>query len=427
MEEVRTSKLFQINRAVLLDRTLFKKDFRRYYPPSIATINNTNTTLTIDIPREDSYIDLHDSYLKLEIQVVKNADDTLYADGNGICLVNLGPVALFSEATLSNSSQKKLEHVEQVYQATLMHKMLSSGEGELMTYFEKDTQDAAVVNTERRNRLLNNTPEKGTLFVRIPLKDIFGYVYHQDKITYGLGYILKLRTADHANAIFRTIADVAKLTINDISLYVSHYTPSVENQTLVTNVVLNKEPITMGYVERKVFTKQVNTNSSWNFELGVEAGMQLPIYVIVGFQSADRLGPAQTQNNGVFDQLPIIEAYCKIGSVKYPDESINLDYLRNDYDDGYNEVLKFFREYVGEQTVTPYITFQDFKEKYNLYLFDLRNQRDHIASQQVTATFKFVAGDDVVAENYTAFALVLTNRVINITSDGSRQFDIDVM
>ncbi len=173
MEEVRTSKLFQINRAVLLDRTLFKKDFRRYYPPSIATINNTNTTLTIDIPREDSYIDLHDSYLKLEIQVVKNADDTLYADGNGICLVNLGPVALFSEATLSNSSQKKLEHVEQVYQATLMHKMLSSGEGELMTYFEKDTQDAAVVNTERRNRLLNNTPEKGTLFVRIPLKDIF--------------------------------------------------------------------------------------------------------------------------------------------------------------------------------------------------------------------------------------------------------------
>ncbi len=273
MEEVHTSAMFQIDRPVLLDRSLFKKDFMRYDPPSLATINTTNSIISIDIPREDSYINLHDSYLKVELQVVKNADDTLYADGNGICLINLAPAALFSEMTLSTSSKKVIERVEQVHIATLMYKMLSSGEGDLMTFFEKDTQDAAVVNTERRNRLLNNTPEKGTVFVRLPLKYMFGYVNHQDKITYGLGYNLRMRMNDHANVIFRTIADVAKLTINAVSLYVSHYTPSVENQAYVTDVVLNKRPISQGYPERKMFTKQVNTNSTWNFELGVEAGM----------------------------------------------------------------------------------------------------------------------------------------------------------
>ncbi len=239
MEEVHTSAMFQIDRPVLIDRSLFKKDFRNYEPPSLATINTTNSIISIDIPREDSYISLHDSYLKIELQVVKNADDTLYADGNGICLVNLGPIALFSQATLTTSSGKMIESVEQPHITTLMYKMLSDGEGDLMTYFEKDTQDAAVVNTERRNRLLNNTPEKGTVFVRILLKDLFGYVEHQDKITYGLGYKLKLRMADHANVIFRTIADVAKLTINALSLYVSHYTPSIENQAHISDVVLN--------------------------------------------------------------------------------------------------------------------------------------------------------------------------------------------
>ena len=42
-------------------------------------------------------------------------------------------------------------------------------------------------------RLLNDTDEKGTIFVRIYLKDVFGYVNHMDKINYGLGYTLDIK------------------------------------------------------------------------------------------------------------------------------------------------------------------------------------------------------------------------------------------
>ena len=39
-------------------------------------------------------------------------------------------------------------------------------------------------------------PEKGTIFVRVYLKDVFGFVNHSDKINYGLWvYIDSLKRA----------------------------------------------------------------------------------------------------------------------------------------------------------------------------------------------------------------------------------------
>ena len=44
---------------------------------------------TILIPREDVFAELNDSYLEVEAQIVKNADDTLYADNDAIQPNNL--------------------------------------------------------------------------------------------------------------------------------------------------------------------------------------------------------------------------------------------------------------------------------------------------------------------------------------------------
>ena len=46
------------------------------------------------------------------------------------------------------------------------------------------------------NRLLNDTPEKGTIFVRVYPKDVFGFIAHLDKINYGLGYTLTMKRAN---------------------------------------------------------------------------------------------------------------------------------------------------------------------------------------------------------------------------------------
>ena len=170
----------------------------------------------------------------------------------------------------------------------------------------------------RRQKLTNNKTEKGTFFVRIKLKDLFGFA-DQEKITYGLGYTLTLKRSNSNDVVFRTAAvDVAKVVVKDISWYIPHYVPSSENQQLVLNQILNKDPTELSYTERSVFRKDVNTNNNWTFELG-NSGEVTPTFVIVGFQARNKID-SQTHDNATFNRLSVSIAVCKIGSEKYPDD-----------------------------------------------------------------------------------------------------------
>ena len=92
-----------------MDKPIHKIDFIKYSPSSLVTINNSNSNISIIFPREDAYICLQNSYISLEFEVLKN-DDTRYADGDQISLVNFRPVALFSEAKLTTSSGKLITY-----------------------------------------------------------------------------------------------------------------------------------------------------------------------------------------------------------------------------------------------------------------------------------------------------------------------------
>ena len=61
---------------------------------------------------------------------------------------------------------------------------------------------------------------------------------------------------------------------------------------------------------------------------------------------------------------------------------------------------------------------------YNLYVFDLRAQKDNVTAQTIKIAFKFRAGLDASANNYQAVVLYLTQKVVSVSSDGQRQFDI---
>ena len=144
---------------------------------------------------------------------------------------------------------------------------------------------------------------------------------------------------------------------------------------------------------------------------------------IVGFQTQTRAGPDQEQNNAIFDAPDIIEASCNIGTTSYPDHEYQVDFNRNRYNEAYNEVKRFFKDYIhGEGS--SYISFKNFKKLYPLWVFDLRAQRHNDSDQPIQVKFKFRAGYDVVGENYQATALVLTQKIISVSSDGQRQFDI---
>ena len=261
--------------------------------------------------------------------------------------------------------------------------------------------------------------------MRIKLKDLFGFA-DQEKRTYGLGYTLTLTRNTNNDAILRANGtDAAKIDIKDSSWYIRHYVPSLENQQLVMNQILNKDPTELFYTERTVFRKDVNTNSNWTFELGNAGGNSnndsCPIFVIVGFQARNKID-SQTHDNAVFDRLSISNAVCKIGSEKYPDDGIECDYDRDKYDQAYSEIENFFQLKGETNLLNPFIDLHKFRTNYNFHVFDLSKQKDHIASQPIRLEFKFNAAIGVA--DYIAYALVLTPKLKSISSDGQRHFDL---
>ena len=406
--------MFSLKNKYTLEKPIHKIDFIKYSPSSLATINNTNSNTTISFPRGDAYICLQNSFISLEFEVLKNIN-TRYADGDEIGLVNFGPISLFSEAKLTTSSGKHLEKVDNLHLISLMYKLLTSTKStsQLMYGFEEDT-------TIRRQELTNNKNEKGTFFVRIKLNDLFGFA-DQEKITYGLGYTLTLKRNTNNDAILRSVGvDAAKVVIKDIGWYIPHYVPSLENQQLVMDQILNKDPTELSYTERIIFRKDVNTKSNWTFELG-SSGESCPTFVIVGFQARNKID-SQVHDNAVFDRLPISNAVCKIGSEKYPDDGIECDYDRDKYDQAYSEIENFYHLNSETNLLNPFIDLNKFRTNYPLFVFDLSKQKDQIASQPIRLEFKFNAAFGVA--DYIAYALVLTPKLISISSDGQRHFDL---
>ena len=362
-------------------------------------------------------------YLGLNFEVIKKADASRYGNGNDIKLVNLGPIALFSNFKLTTSSGKNLEDFSHAHLVSLMYKLITSSKGsdDLSIGFDRSS-------TRRREEMTTNKNVNGKFHLRIMLKDVFGFAEGQEKATYGLGYKVTL-TRNKDEAVIDKVAGIAdaRIKTDHIHWYVAHYTPSMSQQAIMSKQISNKTPTELRYVERSVFMKQVNNQNLWNFEFGSQENMNVPVWIIIGFQQQDRQD-SQDLNIDTFCRLPVVSAQCVIGTEKYPDAGILLKYDDDDYSQGYHQSKEAFRALTKDDILQPYISEEDFRTSnvraadvgYNLYVFDMRYQNNYTAFQPIKVEFKF---DGVVPNNVNGYALVLT-KLVSISSDGQRHFDL---
>ena len=236
---------------------------------------------------------LLNSYLDLNFDVIKKAFDFRYGNGNDI--VNLGPIALFSSFELTTNRGKHLEDISHAHLVSLMYKLITSSKtsDDLSIGFDRSPN-------RRKDELALNKSVKGKYHIRIMLKDIFGFAEHQEKATYGLGYTLTL-TRIKDEAVIDKVAGIAdaRIKIDHIQWYVPQYTPSMSQQGIMSQQILNETPTELRSVERSVFMKEVNNQKIWNFELGSQENMNVPIWIIIGFQQQDRQD-SQNLNNDIF-------------------------------------------------------------------------------------------------------------------------------
>ena len=305
-----------------------------------------------------------------------------------------------------------------------MYKLISSA---------KDTDDLSIgfdhSRNRRRDELALNKDIKFKYHLKILLRDIFGFAEHQERASYSLGFKLT-PTRNKAEAVIDKAGGIAeaRIRIDHYHWYVPHYTPSIQQQTMLSNQILKKIPTELRYVERSVFMKEVNNQTLWNFELGSQENMNVPIWIIIGFQQRDRQD-SQNLKNDTFCRLPVVSAQCIIGTEKYPDANNLLNYDDDDYSQGYGQIKEALRALIKYDILQPYISDDKFRTSnvraddvgYNLYLFDIRYQKNFTNSQPIHVEFKF---DGIVTNDINRYALVLTNKLVSISSDGQRHFDL---
>ena len=415
--------MFKLSENYEIDRRILKCDYIRYSPAEISTTNTANSQVYINIPREDSLISLLNSYLELNFDVLKASTNDRYVDADDIRLVNLGAIGLFSIYKLTTASSKHLEEITHAHTACLIYKVVTSS---------KDSDDLSIGfdrnRGRRKNELTNNKNIKGKNHTRIYLKDILGYAECQEKGTYGLSYRFIL-TRNTDNAVLNKAGTVTsgRVKINSLDWYVPHYTANLEEYTKLMTQIKKNTPTLLRYIERSIFMKEINTQNLWTFELGTREGINVPIWIFVAFQQSDRQND-QNLNNDTFYRPPVTSAQCIIGTEKYPDSGILLNYNDDDYSQGYGQIEEAFKALTKDNILQPYMSEHDFRSSndgnnigYNIYAFDIRYQKNFESSQPIKVEFKF---DGVVPAGIYGYALVLTNKLISISSDGQRIFDL---
>ena len=118
----------------------------------------------------------------------------------------------------------------------------------------------------------------------------------------------------------------------------------------------------------------------------------------------------------MFDHLNLKKYYVEIDGIQHPRDSVLLNYEQIDYIEQYKDLKLFFKEYIGEELITPYISYTDMKTKYPIEVIDLRHQSDHITPKKTQLFMDY----DADPENARFYLILIRRREIELISDGNK-------
>ena len=196
----------------------------------------------------------------------------------------------------------------------------------------------------------NKVKIKGYLY----LEDIFGFCKTFKKVTKTLGFHLTFKTNDLQDITYTSMTDDISVTINNLYLNVPNLIPSVETHVMFNEATQNTYKISYDewFTERRIISDtvtQLDTGSSQN--------VQSPKYLIGAHQTKDRIDSAiSTKNVALFDILDLRKYYIEIDGQRYPRDSSLMNYEQNDDIEQYKDLNFFFKEYIGEQLMSPLIS-----------------------------------------------------------------------
>ena len=440
------SSILRITDPILKDDSIDKYEEFAYEPITGANLNSPGQDIRINIETQDIFTHPSESYLIIKGRLLK-ADGTAYARANRVTLANNGIMHLFKRIRYELSGQD-IENIMNVGQATTMLGLLkypddfSKSKG-LNQLWYKDTKNTTVMDPDNANfnagfkvrhdyifgKADGDVNPIGSFSFRIPLKHIFGFCEDYDKVVYGLKHTLTLTRDSNNTAIHKFFDDdgagndrlgLGQVLLSDIIWFMPHVMPADEDKMKLYKIIERKEKIPVGYRMIQCDSAIIPHNSTdFSWRLAVKSSPEVPRFIIIGFQQNGY--NYQTTNPSIFTGVSVINMYVMLNSTRYPAADYNIDTPKNDISRVYGDVANFRSKFfnMDELISNPNINPSDYRDLYNLFLFDVSKQSEKLKYSTTDIQVKmFFRGN--VPEGVQVYGVIISDRLINFQSDGNK-------
>ncbi|XP_065678333.1 uncharacterized protein LOC136093345 [Hydra vulgaris] len=416
----------------ITDKLRFDEEIKKYEEYEFTPSVNSNLNLgeiRIFIENSDSLFHPHESYLEIEGRLVK-ADGTSYADTDAITLSHNGLMHLF-ERIEYKFYDTVVESVQSPGIATTMLGMLKypndfqQSKAMNQLWFKDTTATADLVNntgfSARQQFIIKKPTTKGSFEFSIPLRHIFGFCEDYEKVFYGLKHELYMLRRNDDNAIFKAggvSVAAGKVNITRISLMMRRATPSdVANLELV-KIIKSQETLDIGFRSRYLDKRNVEQNTSFDWRLGLRT-TEKPRYILVSFQT-NRDGN-QEQNASIFDHCDLRNMWIELNEERYPATNYSLSFPNMKITRAYRHASNFAKDYYNMTNLISLcgITPLDYRDLYPIMYFDVSKQSERMKNSTVDIRLKAEFNTPVPA-NTVIFALIISDRIAKLTSNGDR-------
>ena len=231
-----------------------------------------------------------------------------------------------------------------------------------------------------------------------------------------------MKAADLQDIVYTTLGDNTKVNFDNIFSFVPIYIPDAQTQIMF--IVCIKESFTISFDPWSTDRKTVDTQLDYQVDVGSAQSIISPKYLIAVHQVPARIGvPNKANKVAIFDQLDVRKYHVDIGGVRYPRDGVNVAYGLNDYVDQNRDLKLFYREYVGEELLTPFISYPDMKNNYPFQIIDLSFQVDHINLKEMG----FFEEYGSATKNAKMFIILIRHREIKMISEGNKITEVTVI
>ena len=429
---------FQLIDNEKIDDSIIKRDFMKIYHQSGANVDAENSQIKFYFGENYNFIQVGNSYLEFDIRIRKANGDPfnigLAPGGDTIRLVNNAIAYTIHDARISTSAGVEIEQNKYVGPISTIMRLVTQKDGDLSTYFDTiDENEDEINNSSLKKILIDNYTEahRGLLRGHLPLEFIFGCAQSFKKITKGLGFELDLRTSNRKQDIlYTTLGDNdVNVTISSISLFVPQMIPSPETQVIFNEAI--SKTFSLSYESWTTYRKPVDTARQFQVDISSESNVNSPLYLIAAHQKTQRPDPANPANilsnnrfkNAIFDHVDVRNYYSEIDGIRYPKNPVMVNFEENNYLEQYKELKLFYKEYIGDQLLSPIITYDKMKNYYAIQIIDLRFQVDHISPKEIRLFEEY----DPNPVNTNLYVLLIKHREIKMISDGNKIISVEVV